>query len=178
MIPDTELVRRAREGDGTAFEALVGPHVEAAWRFAATMLRDPEEARDAVQEAAFKAFRKLGQLRDGSPVRPWFFAIVANQCRSMRRARWWTVVRLPELPVGSDGAGPPDERAVGVLDLRQALAALGQQDRMVLYLFYFLDLPQEEVAQIMGISTAAVKARVHRVVRRLRPALEVEERLV
>jgi DNA-directed RNA polymerase specialized sigma24 family protein len=46
---------------------------------------------------------------------------------------------------------------------------------MALYLFYYLDLPQDEVAQIMGTSTGAVKVRLHRAIRRLRPALEVEE---
>jgi RNA polymerase sigma-70 factor (ECF subfamily) len=82
------------------------------------------------------------------------------------------VLRLPDLP---ERSAWPDDAAIGALDLRHALAGLGRQDRMVLYLFYFLDLPQDEVAQVMGISTAAVKARVHRAVQRLRPALGVEE---
>src|SRR5215467_3710188 len=96
MTPETSLVARARRGDAGAFDALIGPWIEPAWRFAAASLRDPEEARDVVQEAALKAFRKLDQLRDGAPVRPWFFAIVSNQCHSLRRTRWWTVVRIAE----------------------------------------------------------------------------------
>jgi len=172
MTSDAELVLRAKRGDAGAFDALIGPCIEPAWRFAATILRDPEEARDVVQEAAFKAFRKLGQLHDGSPVRPWFFAIVGNQCRTVRRARWWSVVHVAE-PQGQS-AGPEDA-TVRILDLRHALAGLGRDDRIALYLFYYLDLPQEEVAQVMGTSTGAVKTRLHRAVRRLRPALEVEE---
>src|SRR5262249_42244408 len=166
------LLVRAKRGDAGAFDALIGPCIEPAWRFAATILRDPEEARDIVQEAAFKAFQKLDQLHDGSAVRPWFFAIVGNQCRSLRRTRWWALVRMAE-PQGQSG-GPEDE-AIRRLDLRQALARLGKEDRMALYLFYYLDLPQEEVARIMGTSIAAVKVRVHRAIRRLRPALGVEE---
>jgi RNA polymerase sigma-70 factor (ECF subfamily) len=172
MTSDTELVLRARRGDAGAFDALIGPHIEPAWRFAATILRDREEARDVVQEAALKAFRKLGQLRDGSPMRPWFFAIVSNQCRTLRRTRWWSVVHLGEPPGQSAG---PEDAAVRILDVRHAVARLGRDDRMALYLFYYLDLPQDEIAQIMGTSTAAVKTRLHRAVRRLRPALEVEE---
>jgi len=172
MTSDAELVLRARRGDAGAFDALIGPHIEPAWRFAATILRDPEEARDVVQEAALKAFRKLGQLRDGYPMRPWFFAIVGNQCRTLRRTRWWSVVHLAE-PLGQS-AGPEDA-AVRILDLRHALARLGREDRIALYLFYYLDLPQDEIAEVMGTSTAAVKTRLHRAVRRLRPALEVEE---
>ena len=170
---EAELVVRAKDGDGGAFDALIGPHIEPAWRFAATMLRDPEEARDVVQEAALKAFRKLGQLNQGAEMRPWFFAIVANQCRSTRRQRWWALVRMAE-PAGR-ASSPPEDVAVSGLDLRLAIAGLARDDRMVLYLFYFMDLPQAEVAQVMGISVPAVKARLHRAVRRLRPALEVEE---
>ena len=172
MTSETGLVQRARRGDASAFDALIGPCIEPAWRFAATILCDPEEARDVVQEAALKAYRMLDQLRDGSAVQPWFFAIVRNQCRSLRRSRWWTVVRLAE-PQGQS-AGPEDE-AVRALDLRRALVRLGRDDRMALYLFYYLDLPQGDVAQVMGTTTAAVKVRLHRAVRRLRPALEVEE---
>jgi RNA polymerase sigma-70 factor (ECF subfamily) len=172
MTSETGLVLRAKRGDAGAFDALIGPCIEPAWRFAATILRDPEEARDIVQEAAFKAFQKLDQLHDGSALRPWFFAIVGNECRSLRRTRWWAVVRMAE-PQGQSG-GLEDE-AIRSLDLRQALARLGKEDRMALYLFYYLDLPQEEVAQVMGTSTVAVKVRLHRAVRRLRPALEVEE---
>jgi len=97
------------------------------------------------------------------------------QCRSLRRTRWWAVVRTAEPHRQSGGL---EDEAIRSLNLRQALARLGKEDRMALYLFYYLDLPQEEVAQVMGTSTAAVKVRLHRAVRRLRPALEVEEELV
>lgn len=171
-MTESELISRAKSGDEIAFDALVGPLIEPAWRFAVTILRDSEEARDAVQEAAFKAWRKLGQLRDGTPLRPWFFTIVANQCRSIRRTRWWRVVRLANSP---GTTADVEDATLSVTDLRRGLNRLGKEDRMVLYLFFFQDLPQDEVAQIMGLSTGAVKARVHRAVRRLRPELEVEE---
>ena len=171
MTSETGLALRAGRGDADAFDALIGPWIEPAWRFASAILRDPDEARDVVQEAALKAFRKLDQLRDGAAVRPWFFAIVSNQCHSLRRTHWWNVVRMAEPDALSGG---PEDAAVRSLDLRHALAKLGREDRMALYLFYYLDLPQEEVAQIMGTSTGAAKVRLHRAVRRLRPALEAE----
>src|SRR4051794_34567347 len=70
------------------FEAAIGPHVDAGYRLAVTMLLDRDEARDAVQEAAVKAWRSLGRLRDPDQARTWFLSIVANQCRSTMRRHW------------------------------------------------------------------------------------------
>ena len=76
---------RGREAD---FDALVGPHLDAGYRTALAILRDPDEAHDAVQEAAFKAWHRIRQLNEAAAARAWFLAIVANQCRSTRRSRW------------------------------------------------------------------------------------------
>ncbi len=95
------VVTSASRGREEEFDELVGPHLEAGYRTALAILRDPDEARDAVQEAALKAWRRLGQLRDGRSARAWFLAIVANQCRSTRRGRWWSVLRVPEVERGS-----------------------------------------------------------------------------
>src|ERR1700686_5298676 len=83
------------------FDALIGPHLEAGYRTALAILRNPDEAHDAVQESAFKAWRNLGQLHEGQAARGWFLAIVANQCRSQRRTHWWSVIRLPEIETAS-----------------------------------------------------------------------------
>jgi RNA polymerase sigma-70 factor (ECF subfamily) len=99
------LLRDAIAGDERAFDALIGPLVEPGYRLAVSMLNHAEEAEDAVQEATIKAWRNLHQLKDASVVRSWFFTIVANQCRSTRRGRWWNVVKLaaPEQPSGGVG---------------------------------------------------------------------------
>jgi RNA polymerase sigma-70 factor (ECF subfamily) len=154
-----------READ---FDALVGPLIEPAFKLAVVFLRDPHEAEDAVQEATLKAWRSLDRLRDQAAVRPWFLAIVANQCRSMRRSRWWSVLRM-ESPLRDDVLRAPDER----LDLTREMSLLPQTDRAALFLFYYLDLPQAEVAKVLKISPQAAKSRVHRAVARLR--LEMAE---
>ena len=137
------------------------------------MLGDREAAEDAVQEASLNAWRNVRRLRrDTASLRPWFLTIVANQCRSMRRAPWWRVLRLPNFPERTGGSGPGnDER----LDLENALRGLTDQQRLVLVLHYYLDLPMEEVAATLGISKGAAKSRVHRAVRALRPAIETTE---
>jgi RNA polymerase sigma-70 factor (ECF subfamily) len=170
-IDGSGLANEARRGDESAFDSLVGPLIEPAFRLAAVMLRDPDEARDAVQEATIKAWQGLARLRDESAVRQWFFAIVANQCRSVRRGRWFSVVRLPSFP----RERRPDDSSDAALDLERELAALPQTDRAALFLFFYLDLPLKEVARVLGISPQAAKSRVHRAVTRLRLGMvEVE----
>src|SRR5256886_15483713 len=85
----TERIARAKAGDARAFEELLAPLVGPAFRLAMTMLNDRGAAEDAVQESALKAWRHLGQFRSGSSLRAWVLTIVANECRSVRRARWW-----------------------------------------------------------------------------------------
>ena len=148
------------------FDAVIGPHLDAAYRTALAILGNPDEANDAVQESAFKAWRKLGQLRSGWPARPWFLAIVANQCRSERRRRWWSVIRMPE--VDSVDHQPPEN-----IDLERALAKLPPDDRLVLFLHFYLDLSLEEVGAVVGVSAAGAKSRVYRAAKKLRPGLEL-----
>jgi len=156
---------RAAELD---FDSLVGPHLEAGYRTALAILRDPDEAHDAVQEAAFKAWRRIRQLREVESARPWFLAIVANQCRSTRRRRWWSVVRLP---LG------PEARIVELdterIDIGRALASLATDDRLALFLYFYLDLPLDEVGTVLGLSAAGAKTRVYRAAKKLRPDLEM-----
>jgi RNA polymerase sigma factor (sigma-70 family) len=150
------------------FDAEIGPHLEAGYGTALAILGDPDEAHDAVQEAAVKAWRKLHQLREGAPARPWFLAIVANQCRSMRRTRWWSVIRQPQVELET-GADP-----VETVDIDRALARLPREDRLALFLYFYLDLPLEEVGAVLGVSAAGAKTRVYRAAKKLRPGLEMD----
>ena len=152
--------------DSAAFDALIGPHLEAGYRTALAILRDPDAARDAVQESAFKAWRKLDQLRDGK-ARPWFLAIVANQCRSERRGRWWSVIRVPEV----ESAGP--DVNTDSIDINRELARLPREDRLALFLYFYLDLPMQEVGEVLGVSAGGAKTRVYRAAKKLRPGLEM-----
>jgi len=149
------------------FDSLVGPHLDAGYRVALAILRDPDEARDAVQDAAFKAWRRMGQLRGEGAARAWFLAIVANQCKSARRTRWWSVVRLPS--VEGPSVGFESDRA----DIGRALAKLPADDRLALFLHFYLDLPLDEVGAVLGLSPAGAKTRVYRAAKKLRPGLEM-----
>ena len=171
-LPADEPLRlRALAGDEAAFESLLRPLVEPGLRLALSMRGDRGDAEDATQEALIRAWRKLHQLRPGMPVRPWFFAIVANQCRNVRRTPWFRLTSLVEV-VRRPVAREPE---VEYVDLERALQQLPLADRGALFMHFYLDLPIEEVATMLGVSPAAAKSRIYRACRRLRPAIALEE---
>jgi RNA polymerase sigma-70 factor (ECF subfamily) len=166
-------MQRAAEGDADSFALLLDPLLNPAYRLAAVMLSDRMAAEDAVQEAAVKAWRNLRQFRgDEGSLRPWFLSIVANECRMTRRKRWWSVVKQAEVEPDQRSGGPSQESST---DLRRALSRLSLDDRLPLVLYFYLDLPLDEVARALRVSPAAAKARIYRAARRLRSDLTLEE---
>jgi DNA-directed RNA polymerase specialized sigma24 family protein len=116
---EAELIRYARGGDGSAFAQLLRPEYSVAFHVAFGLLHDVNEAEDVVQEAAFTAWKKLGNLREGSRLRSWFLAIVANQSRTVTKGRWWSTI----LTDRSEAVAP-------AVDLRRALTRLRHDERL------------------------------------------------
>jgi RNA polymerase sigma-70 factor (ECF subfamily) len=166
------LIASAKAGDPDAYERLLEPAVRPATRLAFAMLQDRSEAEDAFQESALRAWRRLENLRPGSPFQPWFMGIVANQCRDTRRSRWWNLVRLPNptsiQPV-SDAAWFEGQ------DLRRAVTSLPYDQRVAILMHFHLDMPLSEVAIALDISLSGVKTRINRALKRLRPVMGVSE---
>lgn len=173
VIEQDWTLRDAIAGDPMAFDALLAPLLDPAYRLATVLLDDRVEAEDAVQEAALKAWSRLNQLRgDRSHLRAWFLSIVANECRMARRRPWWAVLRQPE--VGGEAASAED-RAVGKIDLQRAIGRLPAEDRLALFSYFYLDLPLDEAARVMGVPLGTAKSRIYRAARRLRPGVDLEE---
>lgn len=157
------------------FEDLILPLADRGYRLACAMLHDPQAAQDAVQEASLTAWRKLSGVRDRGRVRPWFLGIVVNECRNSRRLKWVSDVNVglsEELSIVSG-----EEKILRGADLRRAVNQLGTQDRLVVILFFYIDLPLVEVATVTGTSVGAARARLYRAVKRLRPNIEIQEAL-
>jgi RNA polymerase sigma-70 factor, ECF subfamily len=148
------------------------PVLPVAQRLAFGMLQNSHDAEDAVQDAALKAWEAMARLREGSELRPWFLTIVANECRQRRRNRWWSVVKVSDLP--NQPGSRPDGGEVAA-DLRAALRRLPMEMRLVLVLRYYLDLRFEEMGTVLRCSAKAAKSRTFRALQRLR--VEVPEEL-
>jgi RNA polymerase sigma factor (sigma-70 family) len=171
---ERELVLRAQRGDPRAYEELVRPHEEIAFRVAFVITRNAADAEDAVQDALVKAWRALGRFRAGEPLRPWLLRIAANEARNRRRSagrRERLALRATE---SSGEAAPSPEDAV--LDaaargeLLAALDELSADAREVLACRYLLDLSEEETAVALEIARGTVKSRSARALDRLKEA--------
>jgi RNA polymerase sigma-70 factor (ECF subfamily) len=160
----------ARAGE-LEFESMIGPLVEPGLRLAFSMLGDRAEAEDATQEAITRAWKRLPQLRDRTQLRPWFLAIVANECRNVRRTRWFSTARFADIFRPARAADTGVER----IDVERAMARLPIADRQALFMRFYLDLPIEEIAVALGISPAAAKGRIYRACHKLRPDLQEED---
>ena len=167
-------VNAAQRANEQSFTDLLVPLVQPGYRLACAMLHDPQAAEDVVQEASLIAWRKVGRLRDRTKLRAWFLGIVANECRNARRRRWWGV-KLG-LPVGLSVVSD-EERMASRADVRAALLRLSHDDRLVVTLYFFLDMPLDEIATVVGTSAEAARRRLYRAVHRLRPDLAIEEAL-
>ncbi|MEA2623280.1 MAG: hypothetical protein QOH61_2190 [Chloroflexota bacterium] len=160
-----------------AYGQLVLRYQDVAVRTAYVVARDASEAEDAAQEAFVKAYRALDSFRAGSPFRPWLLRIVANEARNRRRSagrRLNLAIRVAEDRPSSDAA-PSVEAAVlareASVGLAAAVAALGEDDRLVISYRYFFELSETEMADALGIPRGTVKSRLSRAMARLRTSL-------
>jgi RNA polymerase sigma-70 factor, ECF subfamily len=166
-------MQRATEGDSDSFATLLDPLLNPAYRLAAVMLSDRSAAEDAVQEAAVKAWRNLRKFRgDETALRPWFLAIVANECRQTRRRRWWSVTKVAEIEPQQWTVRTTQEDRT---DLHRAIAKLSPDERLPLVLYFYLDMPLDEVARTLRVSPSAAKSRIYRAAQKLRADLTLEE---
>ena len=113
--------------------------------------------------------------QQGGQGAPLVRRVVANKCRNSRRRKWVADVSLG-LPDQLTVVSAEDHVLRGA-DLRTAVARLRHQDRLVVVLYFYLDMPLEEVAVVAGSSVGATRARLYRAINKLRPDLAVQEAL-
>jgi hypothetical protein len=172
MPSDADLVREARRGSKDAMAELLRRHWGTAVLLAGRVLGSPDLARDAAQEAAVAAMTDLERLRSPDRFGAWFCGIALNVSRRWRRQLQSEVPGLGPDPA-SVSADPAEaaEIADTAARVRGAIAALADGQRGAVRLFYLQGLSHREVAAELGISTGAVKARLHQARAALAPRL-------
>jgi len=151
---DAVLWRRAADGDAQAFSTLYERHLPALLRYCRSILRDDEDAQDAVQQAMAKAFAALDKRE--IDVRPWLFRIAHNESISMLRRRRPTVA-VPEDLSGHEDVSDVVLRRARLRDLEADLAALGTRQRAALILRELNGLGHDEIAEVLGASPRSIK---------------------
>jgi RNA polymerase sigma-70 factor (ECF subfamily) len=171
-VDDQALVAAALAGRPDAFGTLVERYDRAVYHLAFRTLRDPDEARDATQEAFFKAYRSLRTFKPGAKFSTWIFAIVYHACcdRLSRRKRYSN----EELPDRADASAGPETLAIAgdeARRLRAAIEALPEKYRTVITLYHLQGRQYEEIAQVLGIPMGTVKTHLFRAKEQLRRLL-------
>ena len=163
-------VADAAAGDAAALARIVAAHHDDMARLCFVICGDQDLAQDAVQAAWPLAWRKLGSLRDPDRLRPWLMTIAANEARQLlRRRRRQRVVEIAVVDLDPARADPGDRAAL--LDLRAALHRLTPEDRTLLAMRHLAGFDSAEIGAALGISAEAVRARLSRLVARLRVEL-------
>lgn len=161
-VDDGVLLDAARAEDVEAFAELVRRHQAAVFRVALRLLGSDADAQDATQDTFVAAWRGLRGFRGESAVSTWLYRIVTNRCLNALAARRPTEVLDADTPsVG----GAPEQ----VAEQRERFAAVAAQvgrlpaeQRAALVLRDFEGLAYAEIAEVLGITIAAVKGRIHR----------------
>jgi RNA polymerase sigma-70 factor (ECF subfamily) len=180
-VSESDLITRARRGDGAAWEVLVRQHQEAAFRLAYLLLGDADDAEDVAQEAFIRAFQTLDRFDPSRPLRPWLLRITANLAHNRRRTigRYLAALQrlvqpVPEPVTVANAPGEHVHQQEDAQALWQAMRHLNRADQEVIYLRYFLELSVAETAQVLGIAPGTVKSRLSRAMGRLRGVVERE----
>ena len=147
-----------------SLEALVQRNEHILYRAALACLGDPEEARDAVQDAFLRLLEKAPALESPEHERAWLLKVTINRCRDRLRYRR----RHPTLPLTAYyPAAAPEESAVA-----QAVSALPPRDRLAVHLFYYHNCSVAEIAALTGAREGTVRSRLSRARHKLRHLLE------
>ena len=178
---DEELAKHAQKGDHRAFADLVDRHKRRTYGLALHMLRNPEDAADAAQEAFLRCYTSLATYDVNFSFGAWLYRITYNHCLDILRRRR-RVPPMPTSPERNERAfqDAPDpgpsveelaERSLAVEQLKTGLDRLADEQRHILALRYTLNLTYNEMARVLDVPESTVTMRLHHAKRALRTQL-------
>jgi len=170
-----EDVRLAMRGDHDAFAALIGAASTRLYALACLILRDPDRAADATQEAFIRAWREVPLLRDEERFDAWLRRLVVNSCydaarRTTRRAEVTLLSARDRSVIDTSAAMGESDR------IERAFRRLPLDQRSVLVLQHYFQLSHVEIAETLALPLGTVKSRVRYGIAAMRAALEADDR--
>jgi RNA polymerase sigma-70 factor (ECF subfamily) len=174
---DRELVLRARTGDHEAFSAVAASGFDRLTRTARLILRDDDEAADAVQEALVAAWIHIRSVRDPDRIDAWLHRLLIHACYRVAKRR--SRRRTMEIDVAElDLAAPGDAQRSALLrdQLERGFRRLTPEQRAVLVVHHYLGLSDGEAAIVLDIPLGTFKSRLNRATTAVRAALDADDR--
>jgi RNA polymerase sigma-70 factor (ECF subfamily) len=182
VATEHDLLERARSGDRRALESLLERQQAQIYRFGMRMCRDPEDAKDVLQDTLLAMARSVHDFRGASSISTWLYAIARSFCIKKRRKGKFAPAEERSLDgddarevgrLADPGQTPEDQLASKQVQeaLESAIRVLAPSYREVLLLRDVEGLTAPEVAEVLGISVQAVKSRLHRARQTVRAAV-------
>lgn len=166
-----ELVTLAKSGDAEAFGELYELYYKEMYYYACCVTGSEELAQDAVSDAVLAAFKQIGSLKKAEAFKGWLFKILCASCK-----RSYTENRQKRTLVyfdGEQGDEPTESNDFDIsVDLKQALAKLGEDEREIVLLSVVSDYRSHEIAEILGINSATVRSKLRRALKKLKAMLD------
>lgn len=152
----TDLVKRSKKGDKEAFAQLIDQNRQMLYNTALLELRQEDDALDALQDAILACWENLPSLRKDRYFKTWLVKILLNKCRDVQRGKSHFAY-VEELPESGD---EPDWDTS--MDVRRTMDKLGENDQLLLSLFYYDDFSVRQIADALSLSEGAVRTRLAR----------------
>lgn len=170
---DAYYIAEVLRGNPEAFSPIVEKYRQLAFSLSMKITRNKEDAEEAAQDAFIKAYKSLESFKGGAAFKTWFFRIVYTTAISKVRSSKKVTVSLEEYKL-SDNDILDTENAIGHMDaeerskqLHKAMEMLAPDESAILNLYYFEDLPVEEIAIIMDLTASNVKVKLFRTRKKL-----------
>ena len=166
-MDEASLIARSKNGDKSAFSALVEIYQNKLYRTAYGVLGNSQDAYDALQDCILKSYISIGSLRNDYYFKYWLNRILINSCNDIIRRRK-KVIYIED----SDAMGKPDEYDDSSLDIKIALSKLEQKYKLIISLRYYHDLSYEDISEVLNCPLGTVKSRLNYAIKKLRETLE------
>ncbi|MBI9102626.1 MAG: sigma-70 family RNA polymerase sigma factor [Spirochaetales bacterium] len=174
---EQELILKARAGDGAAFNGLVRLYDRRIYQAAYSILRNPDESKDMVQETFIRAYRHINNFDPDRPFYPWLYRIVKNLCLNRTTNKGYRTASLPEMEQASAMAGPEESlmREESAREVREAVERLPEKHREIIVLKHFQDCSYKEMSEILDVPEGTVMSRLYHARKALKEALLIGE---
>ena len=168
-----DLVKRCQQGELAAFTQLFSEYENQVYRLALTILRNEQDAQDAVQDAFLRVFERIKRFQGQSSFKTWLTSIVVNLCRDRLRRRKvrqafsldWIRDQASSYRVTKDVVRRERQRTLWAI-----IDQMDDKYRLPVILHYFEGLPCDEVAEILNIRTSTVYSRLNTARNKIREA--------
>ena len=171
---DFELVRKAKSGDGRAYDILMEQYHDAVFNIVYRMVRNKQEAEDLTQETFIKAYNSINSFKEEYAFSTWLFKIATNHCIDFFRKRKLKTysmdepVQYKEDEIKHEYASDDPTMEHRMIDseksrlIREAINKLPEKYRMAIILRHHEEKSYDEIAQILNLPLGTVKARIFR----------------